>query len=220
MSLNNVDLDTDILTTRYRAKRSQSTLNIEIGIMTDTSGLLSGSQTGGGGGNVGGAGEVATVTGGTSPGGASCPEIHQFVLIRSDKNTPISTLAASVETGLYLWSPINHSFEKVIYAETKAADIWLVSDGEIEAQGSNTHPLIHNVNDNVGTPLQSCETGMAALGVINTQVHQCEVQELYFAGKGLVRHLETEGPTHIYCAGSKPDKMFAFHNLKPVVEPE
>lgn len=213
MIRDNLDTDTDILNTRYRAGRGQSTLNIELGLVTDDSGMASGVQTGGGGGSVGGAGEVTNLTGGTSTGGASCPEINQYVLVRSDINTPIPTPVWGVQQGMYLWNPVAQTFEKVIVAQVVNVDEWWhITDGRIFASGSSSHPLIHTAEDNVGTPISKCEAGMEALTSNGLPTH---ITRVWKHGGGQVKHLETAGPGHIYCAGTTPNSMFVFHNLKP-----
>lgn len=64
----------DYVETRYRASRGQSTLNVELGLVTKRTYNPSSISlnSGGGGGTVSGTGVVADLTGGTSPGGSSC----------------------------------------------------------------------------------------------------------------------------------------------------
>jgi hypothetical protein len=67
----NSESNPDILESRYRSKRNQTNLNIELGLVQKQS-FNSGSNaanSGGGGGAVSGTGVLTTITGGTSPGG-------------------------------------------------------------------------------------------------------------------------------------------------------
>lgn len=67
--LDNESTDPSIIETRYRSGRVQADLNIELALTTaeSFSSTSPGSATGGGGGMVGGLGEVNNMTGGTAP---------------------------------------------------------------------------------------------------------------------------------------------------------
>lgn len=212
----NQDTDVDILQTRATASRGQATLCTELGI-TNQQVFNSGSiaaNTGGGGASVSGSGVLNSLTGGTTGGGGQCPEINQFIRVRSDLNTAIPTLVRFIEVGMYLWSPISQAFEKVVYAQDVESDLWEVSDGRVSAVGSPSHPIISFENEK-GVPFKDCKEGLGVPAMYGAEEHSSTIKEARYIGKGIVKKIETEGPTHVYCSGSGPLLMFWFHNLKP-----
>lgn len=209
--IDNSETDVDLIQSRSIASRGQATLCVELGIVNQQR-FISGAvaaNTGGGGGAVAGAGVLNALTGGTSSGGAGCPTLSQFIRVRSDLNRPIPTLVKYVETGMYLWSPISHEFEQVIYTEDIEADIWEVRSSTIYAEGSDSHKII-TVSNAKGLALKHCKVGLH----VPSDDGETVLDNLRFLGRDTVRMIETMGPTHIYCAGSSSDKMFWWHNLK------
>lgn len=211
----NMDSDPSIMESRYRAHRGQSNLNVELGLTTATTfNSNSVNAATGGGSGVSGTGGINTLTSGTSPGGASCPEISQFILIGINGRV-CPTLVESVEIGFWLWSPFTRTFEKVIKADViENVDLWHVTDGLVAGSGSRSHPLIH-VAEYKGTALESCSVDSSIPYVSQENIGVTKITQIYQAGAGTVKHLETEGPTHLYCAGQSPKDMFIYHNLKP-----
>lgn len=210
----NQDTSVDLIQARQKLGRSQATLNIELGLTTSNASINSSGGTVSGG--VVGGTLAPEAGGGSGGGGIGCPTLRQFVLVQGTTGTAIPTLVKYVEVGMFLWNPMLHTFEEIIVAKIiENTDLWKISDGVINAVGSASHPLIHNINDNVGTPLSKCEIGVAAL-VLDGGLRQSTLTKLEFCGKGEVKRLETAGPSHIYAAGNKPEQMFVFHNAKPV----
>lgn len=213
MSGENSDTSVDLTESRYRAKRSQTTLNIELGIVTKTS------YSGGQGANssvtgaVSGSPVIVENTGGGGGSGIPCPELSQWVLVQNDDGIK-SMQVVSVRIGFYLWNPISSEFELITNDEIVDSPLIEVTDGWIAAVGSPSHPLIRNLKDTDGLALEEVKKGESAIACVSGQLKPTSITSTRDAGKGKVRRFETAGPGHIYAAGSTREEMFVFHNTK------
>ncbi len=165
-------------------------------------------------GDIGQGGTPSQTPGG---GGNPCPTLSQYIMVRSDVNTPIPTLVRYVTVGMSLWNPISGEFEPLVTAdEVPDQEIWALISGIGGAEGSASHPLIQHHDDTKGTALSKC-IAPSCVPVLNGTIQlsrQCRTRNQSF--RATVKRLETAGPGHIYAAGDSPDAMFCFHNLKPL----
>lgn len=212
MSGENQDTNTDILTARYRSKRNQATLNIELAI----AGAAASSSATSAPGSVGAAGGSVVINETTGGGGGPprCPELSQWVKIQDDFGI-VSVQVVAVQVGFYLWNPLARAFEKVVSADVFDGPLWEVTDGWVSAIGSPSHPIIRTESDATGTALEKCSVGQTAL-IDTGEVRESSITSIKPAGEGKIKKIETEGPGHIYSAGSSPTEMFVFHNAKPI----
>lgn len=170
-------------------------------------------------GDIGQQGTPSQEPGGGGGGIIPCPEIHQYVMIRSDINTPIPVQVKYVEKGMYLWCPLTGTFEKLIRADVREDQpLWGVGGNKPWAVGSERHPLIQRLDDTTGLALSRCGVLSKCVMAVKGQLKEIELRVLNLNQTGTVKHLETNGPTHIYAHGSTMETMLLFHNLKP--EPE
>ena len=170
---------------------------------------------------LGGIGQQGTPSEQPGGGGIPCPEVMQYVWVQTG-GVSMLKFAGSITLDDYLWNPISKLFEKVAKADiVEDVDLWeVLGNNTAHAIGSFAHPLIQGVSDTKGLALEKCSRYMNALSVVQQELKDTFIAKVFQRRKGSVMHLETEGEGHIYCAGTDPNKMFAFHNLKPNNEPE
>lgn len=174
---------------------------------------------------LGGIGQTGTPSEEPGGGGNPCPELTQFTWVVSDMGTRIPTQVQYLSVGMMLWNPVSYKFERIRKADVvNDQDLWgLQLYPTVYAIGSAGHPLIKGVRDKVGTPLSEWVGGKYLL----FSYGRCQqmpnkrnpVKAVNLERKGSVMHIETEGPGHIYAAGSTIDMMAVWHNLKPLNEP-
>ncbi len=147
----------------------------------------------------------------------TCPEINQWVRVRDDL-VWVPKQVKDLTLDDWLWNPFTQEFEQLVCADIiENSVIWGVhTTNGIHSYGSPSHPLMEGTWDNKGTALEKVRLNMNTWSVVSGDTAYTRVSKIFKRRtKGTVRHLETAGPGHIYCAGSTPNKMLAFHNLKP-----
>lgn len=144
-----------------------------------------------------------------------CPEVNQWVLVNHE-GVPVPRRASTLTLDDLLYNPITKTFEKVTRADIVDSALWTVSTiNGVKVTGSPTTPLIIGTWDAKGHPLEKCETNMNVLSLLENLEYTKLRAVTRKRKKGQVVHLSTEGPTHIYCAGTMADKFLMLHNRKP-----
>lgn len=212
-ALTSAILETDQLRATAASQQSRGLLVTLANPVPDVTAAATGTI----GAALAGIGQAGTASQEEGGGGVPCPEISQFALVRSDINTPIPTLVQYIEKGMYLWNRVSGAFEKIIRADVvENIDLWAAQKStEQIGVGSYAHPIIRSLQDTTGLALSKCKERSLCIGLVDLISHNWSLNIVDLKRKGTVKHLETAGPGHIYAAGSQPDKMLLWHNLKP-----
>jgi hypothetical protein len=152
--------------------------------------------------------------GGDDGGGVifTCPSVDDFVWV--GKNTQMQ--ARLVKIGDKLWNPINQTYSTVTKAEIilNQRIIRIETANKCVSRSSETHKLIIDFNDNVGTKVCNLQEKDLVLTYSNFQLEMSSIVSIREDGFEDVVWIELETGNRIYCSGSDYKKGIVAHNAK------